>query len=67
MTTQRTYKPKTEETKAIAENTTQSQETPATQAPATDSTATQVAAAFTSHATSDTVERRTGKGSLNSL
>ncbi len=56
VTTQRTYKPKAEETKAIAENTTQSQETPATQAPATDSTATQVAAAFTSHATSDTVK-----------
>jgi membrane-bound lytic murein transglycosylase D len=56
VTTQRTYKPKTEETKAIAENTTHTQETPATQAPASDSTATQVAAAFTSHATSDTVK-----------
>lgn len=61
VTTQRTYKPKTEETKAIAENTTQSQETPATQAPATDSTATQVAAAFTSHATSDTVKEEPAK------
>ncbi len=61
VTTQRTYKPKAEETKAIAENTTQSQETPATQAPATDSTATQVAAAFTSHATSDTVKEEPAK------
>lgn len=61
VTTQRTYKPKTEETKAIAESTTQAQETPATQAPAPDSTATQVAAAFTSHATSDTVKEEPAK------
>ncbi len=61
VTTQRTYRPKTEETKAIAESTTQAQETPATQAPAPDSTATQVAAAFTSHATSDTVKEEPAK------
>ncbi len=61
VTTQRTYKPKTEETKAIAESTTQAQETPATQAPAPDSTATQVAAAFTSHATSNTVKEEPAK------